>query len=253
MRFLTGFLGLVTVSLVATPTPTLAETYEEYLARLRDVCAVECMKPRDLQRVARRLGSDDEREMAVMMDVKAVDMTGDVYELHDRSFETNPLVELALLGSAGINTSGRTGIGGLPRDRSNGRHPESVVIEIDRQVLFDLLNPVIPGTQDPDVREEARASGESIVVEGNPGEEFIQPTLARLRTYFQDRRIVVRGKPKLQVVFYGGRRDFRRKQVSLVVDNVDDIVLLPRYNDDGEAVLDDPLEGIRIEARTAQE
>jgi len=75
-------------------------------------------------------------------------------------------------------------------------------------------------------------------VEGDTERKFVEPSLTELRKHFRNRRVVVRGQPRLQAVWVGGRIDRRRKQVTLVVEDAKDIALLPRYNDDGEPVFD---------------
>ena len=85
-------------------------------------------------------------------------------------------------------------------------------------------------------RADDAATG-GIVVEGERDQEFVEPTLGTLRTYFRNRRVVVRGQPRLETVFIGARRDFRRKQVTLEVGSADNLVLLPRYDENGDPVM----------------
>ncbi|MEO0700272.1 MAG: hypothetical protein AAFY81_11245, partial [Pseudomonadota bacterium] len=52
--------------------PVAPETREAYLERLRDVCSVECLKPRDFRRAARKQSKSDKSDMALMMDVRDI-------------------------------------------------------------------------------------------------------------------------------------------------------------------------------------
>ena len=234
---------LLTLSALAltTPTSASAESYQQYLERLRDICAVDCLQPRRFQIAARKRSGNAIDDMAVIMDVVEVRQAGDKLELHNIAQDTSALVELELLRSAGIDTSFRAGVGGRTRNRVSGRSPEVVVIEIDKSTLSDILNtkallaPAI-GPDDVDT-----GSGEGIVVEGDGEKRVIKPTLPRLRSYFRNRRVVVRGQPRLKPVWVGARLDRRRKQVTLVLDNAEDIALLPEYDSNGEAVIIDPL------------
>lgn len=239
MRFLVSVTASI-ACLAFSATPASAETYEEYLSRLRVVCEVDCKEPRDFRRSARKRDSGDESDMAVIMDVLSVQRVGNAYQLLSMDLEYNPLEERAILGSAGINTSSSNGIGGLPGARRIGSNPDLIIIEMDDQTFFDILNvsePLVEGAKQ--AREEG-ADGEEagIVVEGDRDRELIEPSLATLRSYFRNRRIVVRGQPRLEPVLVGARRDFRRKQVTLVLDDADEIVLLPRYDENGEPVID---------------
>lgn len=172
--------------------------------------------------------------MAVIMDVAEVRRNGTKFELLNLDLRTSPLEDRAILGSAGINTSTSTGVGGLPRGNQGGTSPNVIIIELDEQTLFDILNTGssmavgILGVPD---------NGD-ILVEGDPEREIAKPSLTQLRSYFRNRRIVVRGKPRLAPVLIGARRDFRRKQVTLELGDADRLVVLPRYDDNGEPVLD---------------
>lgn len=221
------------------PSSAAAESYQQYLERLRNICAVECLEPKQFQRAARKRDADDMEDMAIIMDVAEVRRAGDKYELHNIVIETNPLVEQSILGSAGIDTSLGRGIGGLSRNRPVGRNPNVVVIELDEATFLDILNLSAP----PDAASVGRnPEGEGeIVVDGDREREVVEATLPNLRSYFRNRRIVVRGTPRLTPVWVGGRLDYRRKQVTLMVDSADDIALLPEYDEDGNAVLVDPM------------
>ncbi|MEE4199197.1 hypothetical protein [Erythrobacter sp.] len=227
--------------LFAMPSPASAETYQQYLERLRDICAAECLEPKQLQRAARKRSPSEEGDMAIIMDVAEVRQAGNRYELHNIRIDASPLIEQALLGSAGIDTSFGSGVGGLSRDRVTGRHPSVVVIEIDRDTLSDILNTKRLMTDRGDSEREAREEGEeAIVVDGEREVELLEPSVPKLRSYFRGRRVVVRGQPRLTATWVGGRIDRRRKQVTLVLESADRIALLPEYDEDGNAAIVDP-------------
>lgn len=230
-------LGAGLLSLAFPTTSAKAESYQDYLARLKAVCEVDCMQPRQFQRAARRRDHNESGEMAVIMDVVDVRRVGDRFELLSMSLRDSILVEREILASAGINTSGRDGIGGLPRGQQGGSHPNLIIIEIDEAALFEFLNQASPQVEGVIEARTDEGREEGIVVEGDRDAEFVEPSLTSLRTYFRNRRVVVRGKPRLEAVFIGARRDFRRKQVTLSVDRPEHIVLLPRYDEDGEPVM----------------
>jgi hypothetical protein len=223
--------GIASLSLVPAASAS-AETREQYLARLAEICEVECLQPLQFQRAARKRGSDQAQDMALIMDVKSIRRVGDKIQLNNISIEISHFEIIEAFGSAGIDTSQRTGIGGLPSGRIERINPNIVAIEIDQQTLFDLLNPVLP----EDVRAAAQTEMGDIVVDGRRDRKFKAPTLAALETAILNRRIVVRGTPRLEVGLIGARRDFRRKQAILEVDNAAEMVLLPRYDKNGEAI-----------------
>ncbi|MBD2841268.1 hypothetical protein [Erythrobacter rubeus] len=194
------------------------------------------MQPREFQRIARKRDAGEAADMALIMDVAAVRQIGDKYELLSIDLRYTSLETRAILDSAGIDISGRGDIGGGSGGRRGGTNPNLIVVQLDEQAFSDILNVTQPLVQG-EIRPE---DGAGIVVEGTREKELVRPSLEALRTYFRNRRVVVRGKPKLDVALVGARRDFRRKQVTLMVDNADDIVLLPRYNEDGEPVLSGP-------------
>ena len=180
-------LALIGAASLTAPlaSPAAAETREAYLERLKVVCEVECLKPRDFRRAARKQRDGEAGELAVMMDVLYVRRAGEKYQLMSADLERSNLETLAILGSAGIDVSGRT-------------------------------------------------AGEG---EGAP--DKVTPTLASLKSRLLNRRVVVRGNFRLTPVWNGGRLDYRRKQVTLELDNSDDMVVLPRYDEDGEPIADD--------------
>lgn len=239
----TGLVLAATAASLAFLSPASAnvpETREAYLERLRDVCAVECLEPRDFRRKARKQKSNDTSDLAVMMDVRSVRRDGDKYLLLSADLERSNLETLAILGAAGIDTSGRTGVGGLPRGGQANTNPNLIIIEMDEQAVADLLR--IPvGSATP--RPLLDANGD-IIVEGEIDKKSKTPTIAELKNTYINRRIVVRGAPRLEPTWVGGRRDFRRKQVTLEVDNADDLVMLPRYDSDGNPILDGALAGL---------
>ncbi|UAB77575.1 hypothetical protein INR77_12350 [Erythrobacter sp. SCSIO 43205] len=235
------FVAATSAFMLLAPASAKAESYQQYLDRLRDICSVDCLEPRRFQIAARKRSSDASGDMALIMDVAEVRAVGDKFELHNIVADSSALVELELFASAGIDTSFGSGVGGRTRNRVAGRSPEVVVIELDKATFTDILN-----TKDllaPKIGTEAQEAGDGkgILVERDGEVEQIEATLPRLRSYFRNRRVVVRGQPRLTPVFVGARLDRRRKQVTLVVDNAEDIALLPEYDENGEAVIVDPL------------
>jgi hypothetical protein len=225
----------------AAPTEVQAESYQQYLERLRDICSVDCLQPRRFQIAARKRSSNAVDDMAVIMDVVEVRQAGDKFELHNIAQDTSALVELELLASAGIDTSFRNGIGGRTRNRVSGPSPQVVVIEIDKSTFTDILNTgALLANADPEGATDPGQGGD-ILVEGDGERRLVEPSLPRLRSYFRNRRVVVRGQPRLTPVWVGARLDRRRKQVTLVLDDAQDIALLPIYNEKGEAQVVDPL------------
>jgi len=231
-------LALGTAPLFLISSPAAADPYEDYLGRLKDVCTVDCLEPRDFRRKARKRDAADKSDMAVMMDVRDVRRDGEKYLLLSEDLRLSNLETLAVLGGAGIDVSGRTGIGGLPRGSAAPTNPDLIMIELDEQTVADLLRMPV-GSSVPRAQPDDAAD---ILVEGEAGREKRGPTIAELNNSFINRRIVVRGSTRLQPTWVGGRRDFRRKQVTLEVDNADDLALLPRYDDEGKAILDGRLE-----------
>ncbi|MEM6493364.1 MAG: hypothetical protein AAF650_03195 [Pseudomonadota bacterium] len=231
-------LAVAVVALAVTASPSLAntqaETYEAYLARLSEICAVECLKPKQLRRKARRRSENKGADLAVMMDVAYIRRVGTKAQLLSVDLERSVLEDLAILGSAGIDVSGRTGAGGLPRSRDGNLTPDTVVIELDKQALSDLLNTPLPAQ----VNAKRGDGKPDIIVEGEAEPAPVKPTLAALSGLLLNRRVVVRGSPRLTPVWVGGRKDYRNKQVTLEVANADDLALLPRFDDEGEPIKD---------------
>jgi hypothetical protein len=215
--------ALLTIPLAARAetAPTLpAEAYEDYLDRLRYVCEVDCLPRRELLRTARKRGRGASHEMAGILDIGFVSEWNGKYLLHAGGVQ---------------NVDGRLGL--TPMSFRPITAPEAVVVELDRQTFFDLLNVPLPGTgrSGPPVIDE----NGNIIVSRDRYAKFSRPTIRRLRAAFRDRRIVVRGMPRLEEVFVGGRLDYRRKKLFLTVDDPDNIVLLPRYDAQGNMRAED--------------
>ena len=226
-------LAVIIFGIVALSMPlgskAVAEPYHEYLSRLKDICSVECMQPRQFQRTARKRGSDSSKDMALIMDVAHVVRVGDRFELHNLNLESTHFDDLIDLQSAGVDISSRTGVGGLPRGRRNKDHPNLIVVELDAPTVRDLLAATTLGSG----REasDTKDDGTDILVEGDRDKELELPSVVELTNLLRNRRIVVRGTPKLEVTLIGGRRDFRRKQVTLLVDDTAHFAILPRFEE----------------------
>lgn len=242
-NFLVAF-GFFSTALMALPaSAATGETREEYLARLRDICEVECLPPKPFKRAARKVRKNRDKELALIMDVAFVRRNGDRFELFNIDLEDDQLVTQALLGTAGINTSGSNGIGGLPRGRNGVLSPNVIVVSLDKQTLYDLYEASQPAAENAP-EEAPRYDENGIIVEGAKEREIDKPPVRALRSVVFNRRIVVRGKPKLTAVFVGGRLDQKNKQVTLMLDSADDLIILPRYDDDGNPIFDGPLAGL---------
>ncbi|MDJ0978761.1 MAG: hypothetical protein QNI87_09505 [Erythrobacter sp.] len=227
MRSCGVLLPLGAALFLSVPTALVAETREAYLERLRDICSVECMQPRELVRTARKRGSGYDHDMAGIFDIIDVSRWNDKYLL------------LTQFGSSGLfeRPGTRTPLSFRPLTE-----PNAVVVEMDAATFFDLPNMPIPGAKDRRLASEAsapeRGDDGGILVEGDRDLIFSKPTLAKLRQMFINRRIVVRGAPRLEPTLRGARLDYRLKKLTLEVDNADDIVLLPRFDKNGEAIVD---------------
>lgn len=224
--------GLACGSLMLLSPQVSAETREQYLARLKTICEVECLQPRQFQRTARKRKAGDDSDMAIIMDVAFVAQVGSMFVLYDRNLERSALETLDILGSAGVNTSGSNGVGGLPRGGRPPSHPNVIVIELDGQALADLIGPI----QSSAVQGVTGQAAGEIIVDEQRNRKVERPGLDEARNFLLNRRIVVRGKPRLDVTIIGARRDFHRKQVVLEVRNADDLVRLPRYDEDGQPI-----------------
>ena len=246
MRVRTASLGAFVAALLAVPASATPEIREEYLSRLRDICEVRCLKPKAFRRAARKVRENRGKDVALIMDVAVVRRNVDRLELFNLDLEDDPLVTQALLGTAGVNTSGSNGIGGLPRGRYGTLSPNVIVVSLDKQILIDLYEKSQPAGQSVSGEEPAavRTDDNGIVVEGESDRTIDKPPVQALRSVLFNRRIVVRGKPKLTPVFVGGRLDYKNKQVTLMLDSADDLVILPRYDEDGEPIFDGALAGL---------
>lgn len=222
------------VAALALGVPQLAaaeprESREAYLDRLRDVCSVECLQPRDLLREARKrdwgtASVEDAGDMAGIMDIVDVSRWNDKYLLFT-ALPQGPLFDFA-----GQQT---------PLSLRPITLPNAIVIELDEATFFDLLRLPVPGSAEA---KAPRLDAEgNIIVERDRDMKFTAPTLRKLRDTFRDRRIVVRGAPRLEAAFDGGRLNHAEKKLFLQVDNADDLVLLPRFDKQGEPILDDIL------------
>ena len=218
------------LAMLAQPQPAAAsETREAYLDRMRAVCEAGCLQPKQLLRTARKLPPGETPEMAAVIDIGDVAVRGDKYLLMQMTPNLYDMTELDF---------------GMPHlDQSPISDRNNILIEMDAQTLFDLLN--LPQETGPSPSGIAgREGGAGIVVDGDPDRKFVKPSLAAIKAMFRNRRIVVRGTPRLEVLFAGARRDRRLKQLTLMLANADDLVLLPRYDGDGEPIFEGPLAGL---------
>lgn len=227
MRLIPVFATCAALLLLGLSLPALSETRSAYLSRLQYICEVECLQPRALLRTARKRRASEQGEMAGIIDIAHVSKRDTKYLLHQQPPNLLDMSELDF---------------GMPQlDQSPIANINAIVIEMDEQTVLDLLNvPSEAGTPEAGAGDDA-----DIVVEGDRQRKAAKPSLEALEAMFRNRRIVVRGAPRLDVAFAGARRDRRRKMLTLVLNNADDLVLLPRYDREGNPVLDGPLEGLR--------
>jgi len=118
--------------------------------------------------------------------------------------------------------------------------PNEIVVEMEPDVFFDLLNVPVPGSV-PRGESYVDENGD-IVVARDRMRHFSKPTLRKLRSMFRNRVIAVRGQPRLEVAFRGGVRDRRRKKLFIELTSAEDLVILPRFGKDGEAIVDGEFE-----------
>ncbi|MEM7702258.1 MAG: hypothetical protein AAF251_10015 [Pseudomonadota bacterium] len=224
-------LFIAAAGILAAASPAAAETREEYLDRLRYVCEVDCEIARDMVRAARKRDKDETSEMAVLVRVYDVTRWNDKYMLHTQPW-------------SGFFQATRT-----PGSIRPELIPSDVTIELDEATFFDLLDEPAPGrdeSEGPYIDREG-----NIIVERNRDMKFSRPTLRKMRSAFRNRRIAVRGMPRLVVGFTGAsRRDFKNKRVFLEVDDAENLVVLPRFDKKGRPILEGPLaEWSKDEAR----
>lgn len=225
----------------AGPAPALAESYDEYLARLRDICEVDCMQPRELLRTARRRDADEERDMAAILDIAHVSRSGDNFLLHTAGPRQSDFFDFQQF-DFGVPSFDAPPLG----------NPNDILVELDKETLFAIFNVPFSDKDNASARSGAETDEDAdIVVEGTPDQQVERPSVSDLANLFRNRRIVVRGQPRLVPSLRGARRDFRRKQLTLVLDNADDLALLPRYDYEGNPVLEGPLAGF-AEPRTGE-
>ena len=219
------------------PSPAAAESREAYLERLREICAAQCLEPRDALREARRNGRGASEDVALIMDVADVTMWDDKYLLHTdlpQVFDLDP----ELLGTEGFGSNTPA----LSRPMTG---PNTIVVELDEDTFFALLN--VPTPKEQAAMQAAQGKDEGIIVKRDRGRLLSRPTLAQLRDVFRNRRIVVRGTPRLEAVFVGARLDHRRPKLFVEVNNAAHLAVLPRYDKKGEPILDGPLESLRAD------
>lgn len=209
-------------------TAKTAETREQYLARLTDVCQPGCMQPRELLRKARKRKSGDAGDMAVILDVRRVSRVGDKYILHTEDGQSADYFDLQRQLDFGMQEFDSRRLGST----------SDILIEIDLATLRDLLTvPGLNGAANSAPSGAPRSADDpDILVERDKEQKIKKPKLLDLRKAFFRRRVVARGQPRLDIMFTGARRNFKDKRVTLVVDNADDLVMLPRYDDHGEPI-----------------
>ncbi|MEQ8411184.1 MAG: hypothetical protein RIB52_06490 [Erythrobacter sp.] len=223
-------------ALLMLPVAALAqsqpESRESYLARLRDVCAPGCLPPRETLRSARKRRASETGEIAAILDIREVSREGDSFRLH-----TMAPVEADYFDMQQFDF-------GMPQTRSRPlTSVNDIIVAFDEETFADLLDfPQRP--REVSAGGEATGPNGDIVVEGERGETAERPTLEALRNLLRGRRIAVRGEPVLTPVFVGARRDFRRKRLTIELGNADDLVMLPRYDENGKPILEGPLAGL---------
>ena len=213
-------------ALTMAPLSASPETRQSYLSRLSAICENGCLQPRELLRTARKRKSDDAGEIAGIIDITAVSRSNFKFLLHQ---DTPSLFDMNEFDF------------GMPQlDQTPIENVNAITIELDEQTALDLLN-LSASAPLPDVSTSGDAG---IIVEGDRDRKAVKPSVEALENMFRNRRIVVRGTPRLDIGFIGARRDRRQKKLTIIVDNSDDLVLLPRYDDDGNPILDGPLAGL---------
>lgn len=218
--------GTAAAMFTVMPLSAVPETRESYLSRLAAICDAGCMPPRQLLRTARKRGADDQAEIAGILDVAEVTRQDSKYLLHQQSPNLFDLRELGF---------------DLPQyDRIRIENVNAITIELDEQTARDLLN--MSATEH--AHGAARGPDGGIIVEGDRDRRVSKPSLEALEDMFRNRRIVVRGTPRIEVPFTGARLNRRQTKLTIMVDGAANLVLLPRYDKNGEPILDGPLSGL---------
>lgn len=127
-----------------------------------------------------------------------------------------------------------------------------IVVEIDKDILIDLFQIKNP-SDEAAARTDIGQPDSDIVVEGKREAKAPHVTLKQVRELLAERRIVVRGKPRLTVMNRSVHSDHRRKQLTLLLASANDLVVLPSYDKDGNPIFDGPLAGLRAEYERAPE
>lgn len=214
---------------LSAPISAETETREEYLARLRAICEVECMQPRELLRKARKRRKSKAGDMSGILDIRFVSRYGEKYRLH-----TSPARQADFFDLQQFDF-------GMPEFRQTPvQSRNDIVVEIDEVTFRDLLalplSAPVEAASTPSNEQDANEAADGIIVDGEREAKPDKPKLTDLRNLFEDRRIVVRGKPRLTPDWIGARRDMKNKQLTLELASADDLVLLPRYDDEGNPI-----------------
>jgi len=213
-------------TLTVVPLSAFPETRQAYLSRLKYICEVECLQPRELLRSARKRRASAQGDVAGIIDIAYVSQRDGKFQLHEQEPNLLDMSELDF---------------GMPQlEQSPMVNVNRIVIELDEQTARDLLG--APAATFTSGRGDADDG--DIVVEGDRQRKVAKPSLEAIEDMFRNRRIVVRGAPRLDVTFVGARRDRRRKMLTIIPGNADDVVILPRYDEGGNPILDGPLAGL---------
>ncbi|MEE4316382.1 MAG: hypothetical protein V2I74_05305, partial [Erythrobacter sp.] len=126
MRRLLVLTGWCIAAVMVSPAAPAAasENREAYLERMRAICEVGCLQPRQLLRTARKLPPGEAPDMAVVIDIGDVAVRGDKYLLLQQSPNLYDMTELDF---------------GMPHlDQSPISDRNNILIEMDERTLFDL-------------------------------------------------------------------------------------------------------------------
>jgi len=107
--------------------------------------------------------------------------------------------------------------------------PSNILVEFDRDVLADLIDRSRASHQPADGQVSAKT-----------------PSLAQADSLFRNRLIAVRGDARFGQRFNGpgwspNNGTQRGHEIRIRVEDADDIVILPRFDEDGNPVFDGPL------------